>query len=66
MFKKKFHNSIDKGRYGYLFIAPFFIVFAVFGLYPIVYTFILSFQKWDGLAKMTPLRLEKLCPTADG
>ena len=25
MFKKKFHNSIDKGRYGYLFIAPFFI-----------------------------------------
>ena len=26
-----------------------------FGLYPIVYTFILSFQKWDGLAKMTPL-----------
>ena len=40
MFKKKFHNSIDKGRYGYLFIAPFFIVFAVFGLYPIVYTFI--------------------------
>ena len=55
MFKRKFHNSIDKGRYGYLFIAPFFIVFAVFGLYPIVYTFILSFQKWDGLAKMTPL-----------
>ena len=55
MFKKKFHNSIDKGRYGYLFIAPFFIVFSVFGLYPIVYTFILSFQKWDGLAKMTPL-----------
>ena len=55
MFKKKFHNSIDKGRYGYLFIVPFFIVFAVFGLYPIVYTFILSFQKWDGLAKMTPL-----------
>ncbi len=45
MFKKKFHNSIDKGRYGYLFIAPFFIVFAVFGLYPIVYTFILSFFK---------------------
>ena len=38
-----------------MFIAPFFIVFAVFGLYPIVYTFILSFQKWDGLAKMTPL-----------
>lgn len=43
--KRKF----DKGRYGYLFIAPYFIVFIVFGLYPLIYTFILSFQKWDGL-----------------
>lgn len=34
--------------YGYIFIAPFFIIFVIFGLYPIVYTFILSFQKWDG------------------
>lgn len=42
-------RKIDKSRHGYLFIAPFFIVFVVFGLYPIVYTFILSFQKWDGL-----------------
>ena len=38
-----------KDGYGYLFIVPFFIVFVVFSLYPILYTFILSFQKWDGL-----------------
>lgn len=37
------HNA-----YGYLFIAPFFIIFVIFGLYPIVYTFILSSQRWDG------------------
>ena len=27
----------------YLFIAPFFLLFVVFGLYPIVYSFWLSF-----------------------
>jgi ABC-type sugar transport system permease subunit len=42
-------SRADKGRCGYLFIAPFFIVFLVFGLYPVVYTFALSFAKWDGL-----------------
>ena len=40
----------NKTWYGYLFVAPFFIVFLIFGLYPILYTFFLSFQKWDGLA----------------
>ena len=48
----KFHlkkRRADKGTYGYLFIAPFFIAFAVFGLYPVVSTFFLSFVKWDGL-----------------
>lgn len=43
-------SSIDKSRYGYLFIAPFFIMFAIFGLYPILYTIFLSFKSWDGLA----------------
>ncbi len=48
-------HRVDKGGYGYLFIAPFFIVFAVFGLYPILYTFFLSFMKWDGLASAVPI-----------
>ena len=42
-------------RYGYLFIAPFFIAFVVFSLYPVIYTVFLSFQKWDGLSPITPL-----------
>ena len=31
-------------RYGaaYLFISPFFILYAFFGLYPILYSFVLS------------------------
>ncbi|WP_062523135.1 carbohydrate ABC transporter permease [Demequina silvatica] len=31
----------------YLYIAPFWIVFAVVGLFPIVYTAFISFQDWD-------------------
>src|SRR5665648_568559 len=33
----------------YLFISPFFILFAIFFAYPLVWAFILSFQKWDGV-----------------
>jgi cellobiose transport system permease protein len=31
----------------YLFIAPFFLVFLVFGLFPLVYTFVVSLNDWD-------------------
>jgi len=33
----------------YLFISPFFISFAIFGLFPLIYAFILGFNKWDGM-----------------
>ncbi|MBS4196251.1 carbohydrate ABC transporter permease [Lederbergia citri] len=44
-----FSNSIKKDNYGYLFIAPFFIIFCIFGFYPILYSLYLSFTNWDGL-----------------
>ncbi|GAA0489587.1 MAG: ABC transporter permease [Microbacterium sp. SCN 70-18] len=31
----------------YLYISPFFITFAVVGLFPIIYTAIISFMDWD-------------------
>ncbi len=40
-------------RHFYYFISPFFILFGVFGLYPLLFSFYLSFVKWDGL---TPWR----------
>jgi cellobiose transport system permease protein len=33
----------------YVAIAPFFILFLAFGLYPTTYSLVLSFQKWNGL-----------------
>ncbi|MBW7454064.1 carbohydrate ABC transporter permease [Paenibacillus sepulcri] len=44
------NNKINKSMYGYLFISPFFIGFAVIGLVPILYTLYLSFTKWDGFS----------------
>lgn len=38
--KKK---TVEYGKYGYLFIAPFFVIFAIFQLYPLLYTVYLSF-----------------------
>ncbi|KRG09835.1 carbohydrate ABC transporter permease [Lederbergia galactosidilytica] len=43
-----FSKVLRKDHYGYVFIAPFFIIFLIFGLYPIVYSFYLSFTDWDG------------------
>lgn len=44
--KKKKHRSVEYGRYGYLFILPFFIVYAIFQLWPLVYTIYLSFMEY--------------------
>ncbi|GGH73366.1 multiple sugar transport system permease protein [Pullulanibacillus pueri] len=50
MRKTKRIKSLKKSRFGYFFIAPYFIVFLIFGLYPIIYSFYTSFSKWDGFS----------------
>ncbi|WP_408004823.1 carbohydrate ABC transporter permease [Radiobacillus kanasensis] len=37
---------------GYIYISPFFILFAIFGLFPILFSFYLGFQSWNGLGEM--------------
>ncbi|MCH3908009.1 MAG: sugar ABC transporter permease [Sphaerochaeta sp.] len=45
-------SRLEKRRniWGYVFITPFLVMFVLFGLYPIIYTFQLSFQKWNGFS----------------
>ena len=45
-------GEIRKSREIYLLICPFFILYAVFGLYPILYSLFLSFHKWNGSSAM--------------
>jgi ABC-type sugar transport system permease subunit len=40
---KQKRKTVEYGRYGYYFIAPFFIVFAIFQLWPLIYTIGLAF-----------------------
>jgi cellobiose transport system permease protein len=41
------------GRWGYPAIAPFFLIFLVFGVAPVAYSIYISFFKWDPLGDRT-------------
>lgn len=43
-------HKLDKGKYGLFFLIPYFVVYIIFGLYPIIYSLIISFEKWDGMS----------------
>lgn len=46
-------RALRHHRAFYLFIAPFFVLFGVFGLYPLLFSLFLSFVKWDGMTPWT-------------
>jgi cellobiose transport system permease protein len=45
-------REIVKNRVIYLFISPFYILFAIFGLFPVLFSLYLAFNKWDGIGEM--------------
>lgn len=49
MLKRK--SKLDKEKYGIYFIIPYFLIFLIFSLYPIIYTFDISLRKWDGMSQ---------------
>ncbi len=48
----KKRKSISYDKYGYLFVAPFFITFLIFQLYPIFFTFRTSLTDASGWSKV--------------
>jgi ABC-type sugar transport system permease subunit len=56
--KKSLWKQVAEHWVDYLFIAPFFISFAVFGLYPLLWAFQLSFSRWRGFGPMTWVGLD--------
>ena len=40
-------RQVSRNGKAYLFISPFFVFFLVFGLYPIIYSFVLSLNLWN-------------------
>ncbi|NBS95450.1 MAG: sugar ABC transporter permease [Betaproteobacteria bacterium] len=52
-----------KASIPYLFLSPFFLLFGIFGIFPIVFSFVLMFQQWDpvqGLGAMQFVGLENI------
>lgn len=50
--KKSILKTLKEYRVAYVYIAPFYILFAIFGLFPMVAGLALSFFRWDGLGAM--------------
>jgi len=47
--RNRWWRDIYKSRWPYLFISPFFLLYAVFGVYPVIFSIYLSFTEWKGL-----------------
>ncbi|MBU9713899.1 sugar ABC transporter permease [Bacillus tamaricis] len=50
--RSSFSEQTKDAISGYLYVSPFFILFAIFGLFPILFSFYLGFQRWNGLGEM--------------
>ena len=45
-------QDVWRHRLDYLFISPFYILFGIFGLYPLAWALYLSFNRWSGFGDM--------------
>ena len=50
-------SKVNYNRYGYYFVAPFIIVFLIFQLYPIVFTFRTSLSDAIGWGKINSSKI---------
>ncbi len=42
-------HEVVRRRWAYVFVAPFFILYAIFGLYPMLLSIYLSLSEWNGV-----------------
>jgi len=45
-------KDVKRNRWAYLFISPFYILYAIFGIFPLFYGLWLSLHVWDGISPM--------------
>lgn len=50
--KRTLWQEIVKHRWAYAFISPFYILFLIFGFFPILYSLFLSFHEWNLIRPM--------------
>ena len=57
MTKPSLLRQMWKYRFAYAFISPFYILFLIFGFFPVLWSFYLTFQDWNGLSPMRAIGL---------
>ncbi len=50
---KRRHHSVNYNNWGYAFIAPFFVIYIIFSLIPLLTTFVYSFYEYYRVGLMT-------------
>ena len=56
--KRSLWREMRRNWVAYAYISPFFILFAIFGAFPILYSAVLSFQQWNGISAAQWIGLE--------
>ncbi len=56
--KNNLWSEMKRYKVAYAYIAPFYILFVIFGIFPIAAGFYISFFRWDGLSGMHFIGLE--------
>lgn len=51
-------HELRRNRWAYVFISPFYLLYAVFGMFPLLYGLWLSFHEWDGISPMKWVGIE--------
>jgi lactose/L-arabinose transport system permease protein len=51
-------GEVKRKRWAYVFISPFYILFAIFNMFPIIFSIYLSFTKWKGTGPKVFVGLE--------
>jgi len=55
---KRRWGEVKKKRWAYAFISPFYILFTIFSVYPIIFSIYLSFTVWKGMGPKVFVGLE--------
>jgi lactose/L-arabinose transport system permease protein len=50
--RRQLWHEIVRNRWAYVFISPFYVLFLIFGVFPILYSFFLSFHEWNLIRPM--------------
>jgi cellobiose transport system permease protein len=51
-------HEVKRNVWAYVFISPFYLLYAVFGMFPLLYGLWLSLHDWDGISPMKWVGLE--------